>query len=80
MAAPAAPVVGVPAVAAAVLVPAWAVARRRWAVAVAVVVADQEEADLLVLGTHPMDEGDRPRGSTSQRVSWFSRRPVLLVP
>ncbi len=43
-------------------------------------VADQEEADLLVLGTHPMDEGDRPRGSTSQRVSWFSRRPVLLVP
>ncbi len=43
-------------------------------------VADQEEADYLVLGTHPMDEGDRLRGSTSQRVSWFSRRPVLLVP
>lgn len=43
-------------------------------------VADEEEADLLVLGTHPMGEGDVPRGSTSQRVSWFSRRPVLLVP
>ena len=43
-------------------------------------VAEQEEADMLVLGTHPMDEGELPRGSTSQRVSWFSRRPVLLVP
>lgn len=43
-------------------------------------VADQEEADVLVLGTHPVGEGEQPRGSTSQRVSWFSRRPVLLVP
>ena len=42
--------------------------------------ADQQGADLVVLGTHPMEEGETPRGTTSQRVSWYCRRPVLLVP
>lgn len=43
-------------------------------------VADQREADLVVLGCHPVAEGEAPRATTSQRVSWFSRRPVMLVP
>lgn len=42
--------------------------------------ADQQEADLVVLGTHTLEEGQPPQSNTSQRVLWFSRRPVLLVP
>lgn len=42
--------------------------------------ADEQEADVVVLGTHPVEEGQAPRTTTSHRVTWLSRRPVLLVP
>jgi nucleotide-binding universal stress UspA family protein len=43
-------------------------------------VADELEADLIVLGRSPRNEDNTFRFGVSQRVAWFSTRPVLLVP
>lgn len=43
--------------------------------------AEVEEADLIVIGRRAYQErGNVPLGTTSQRVYFSSRRPVLIVP
>lgn len=51
----------------------------RWKVVLE--VADQEEADLVVLGRRTYTSGKRvPLGTTSQKVFYGCSRPVMLIP